>query len=311
MGLYPKNLKEYVLAQGIPLGRYSKVFVVDPNYGATGAHGQSFDAACAGVEEAFAKMTDGHNDVIVMAPGVNASAIAAAILWNKSYAHLLGLGGPLAVGQRCRITGSAALDASQVITVSGNGCVFKNVQFYNGADADADCGAAIVSGQRNYFENVFFAGMAHATPAARAASWSLKVSGSENLFRECAIGLDTIIRAAANAELVYASGATRNIFHGCRFLSYSETAGKFLASFADGMDRWVEFRDCIFQNFSVNWATTLTDAFNVLAAATHQIILRGENQLVGITGWANTVTRISHSMPQPHNTGGTLVAPAA
>lgn len=312
MGLFPKQAAEYVAQAGIPTGPLSKIYVVDPVNGSASNTGLSFKSPLLGLEAAFALATANQNDTIILVGGATGIALADTITWNKSYTHLIGLSADLpGVGQRCRVTCSTSPDETQVMTVSGNGCIFRNIQFYNGTDANADSGAVSVTGNRNEFTNCFFAGMAHATPGARAGSYSLTVSGQENLFRDCAIGLDTIVRAAANAELVLASGATRNVFRHCRFLSYSETAGKFLVSVADGVDRWNEFEDCVFQNFSVNWATTLTDAFNVTAAATHQIVLRGLNQLVGVTGWANTVTHL-YSAAQQSNAGfGVQVNPTA
>jgi hypothetical protein len=250
------------------------------------------------------------HDVVVFISGDTGNALSAALTWSKDYTHLIGLSSDLpGVGQRCRVTGSAAADLSVLVTFSGNGCIVRNIQFFNGGDADADAGAVIVSGSRNEFRNCFSAGMGHATPAARAGSYSLKVSGAENLFDRCAIGLDTIVRAAANPELWLASGATRNVFHRCRFLSYSETAAKVLVLAEDGIDRWTEFEDCIFQNFSVNWAVSLTNAFSVTAAATHQIILRGQCQLVGVTGWADTVTHIYSAAPVSNAGFGVAVNP--
>lgn len=300
MGLYPRNINDYLVLQGIPRGLNSEVYFVDPVGGDDSNPGTNFEQPLKTVEAAYALCTSDQHDTIVLLSGDTADNPAASITWSKDYTHLIGLSSDLpGVGQRCRIVGTAALDLTPVITFSGNGCIVRNVQIYNGKDANTDSGAVIVSGSRNEFKNVFFAGMAHATPAARAGSYSLKVTGAENLFEDCSIGLDTIIRAAANAELWISTGAARNIFRRCRFLSYSETAGKFLV-LIDGMDRWVEFEDCTFQNFWENWGGSLTNAFSVTAAATHQILLKGKNLLVGVTGWADTVTHIYSAEPAPN-----------
>ncbi|OHC44816.1 MAG: hypothetical protein A2211_10635 [Rhodanobacter sp. RIFOXYA1_FULL_67_6] len=76
--------------------------------------------------------------------------------------------------------------------------------------------------------------------------------------------------------------------------SYSETAGKFLVKVDAATDlRDVQFEDCLFFNYSVNWATGITDAFNVTGGSTHFIILRGNCQFVGVgMGVANTVTHV-------------------
>ena len=309
MGLYPKNLREYLDLADIPFGPESEVYLVDPVNGNDNNPGTSFEQPLKTIAAAYAKCTADQHDTVAMLSGDTADNPAAAINWSKDYTHLIGLSSDLpGVGQRCRIVGTAALDLTHVITFAGTGCKVRNIQFYNGADADVDSGAVIVSGSRNEFKNCFFAGMAHATPAARAGSYSLKVTGAENLFLDCSIGLDTIVRAAANAELWISTGAVRNVFRHCRLLSYSETAGKFLV-LIDGMDRWIEFEDCVFENFSVNWATTLTNAMSITVATTHQVLLRGLNLLVGFTGWADTVTHIYSAAPAPNAGFGVATQP--
>jgi hypothetical protein len=300
MGLYPKHVEEFLVLSGIPRGPKSDVFFVDPVNGSDSNPGRSFEAPLKTVAAAYAKCVGDQHDTVVMLSGDTADNPAAAINWSKDYTHLVGLSSDLpGVGQRARVVGTAALDLTQLITFAGNGCIARNLQFFNGGDADADAGAAIVSGHRNAFKNVFFAGMGHATPGARAGSYSLKVTGQENLFEDCAVGLDTILRAAANAELWLSTGSARNIFRRSRFLSYSETAAK-VAVKIDDMDRWVEFEDCTFQNFSVNWATALSNVFGISAAATHQIILKGKNIAVGFTGWADVAAHVYSAEPAPN-----------
>lgn len=293
----------------IPYHKNQNVYFVDPANGNDNDPG-TFELPFASITQAHTAATADQHDVVFFVSGDTADQPAAAITWSKNYVHLIGLSTALhGVGQRCRVEGTAANDLTPIITFSGKGSIVSNIQFFQFKDADTDGGAVIASGDRYHFNNVYVAGMGHATPGARAGAYSLQVSGEENLFTRCAIGLDTIIRAAANSELILASGATRNTFLKCRFLSYSETAGKFLVNVANGVDRWNEFEDCIFQNFSVNWATTLTDAFNIDASSTYQIILRGANQLVGVTGWADTVTRVYSSAPAASAGFGTQVSP--
>jgi hypothetical protein len=292
-------IERYLTLAGIPRGPKSQWFLVDPVNGKDNYNGVSFKTPLQTLEEAENRCVANQHDTVIMLSGATADNPTASIAWDKSYTHLIGFSSNLhGVGQRSRIVGTSTLDLTPVITFSGDGCIVKNLQIYNGKDADTDSGAAVVSGSRNEFENVFFAGMAHATPAARAGSYSLKLTGSENLFKRCAIGLDTVLRAAANPELWVSGSAARNAFLRSRFLSYSETAGKHLV-LIDGMDRWIEFEDCIFQNFSVNWANTLTNAFVVSASATHDIIFRGQNQLKGFSGWGDVVSHMYNAAPVP------------
>jgi hypothetical protein len=266
---------------------------------------------------AYTKCTDGQNDVVAVIGQNTQYPITAAFTWSKSFTHLVGVSADIpGVGQRVRLVAPDTADLGNVMTISGSGCEFKNIQWYNGSDANTDSGAVTVSGSRNYFENCFFAGMAHATPAARAGSYSLTVTGSENVFVRCSIGLQTIIRAAANAELVI-SGATcyRNRFIQCEFLSWSVTAGKFLAAFSATSVPWVtQFEDCLFDNLNMTAGgaagAAITNAFADGSAAFHQAILRGKNQFVGCTGVADTLTHIWSAEPVPNTGFGISVNPA-
>lgn len=282
---------------GLPFGGASKYFFVDPANGSDSNDGLTPAAAKASVSAAYALTTSGKNDCVIFIGGATADNPTAAITWSKDYTHLIGVSSDLpGVGQRCRIVGTAGNDLTPIITFSGAGCIVKNIQFYNGKDANTDSGAVIVSGNRNSFYNVFIAGMGHATPAARAGSYSLSVSGAENHFERCYIGLDTITRGAANSELLMSG--SKNSFWDCRFASQSETAAKVAVTVSGaGTNEW---KDCLFHNMSVNWAQALDNAFSVTASSTHYVILRGNCQFVGFTGVADTVTHVYGAGPAPN-----------
>jgi len=297
MSLFPKSASQFQALVNIPRGPNSNVYVVDPQSGSDDNPGTSFEAPLLTVLAAYNKCTANQNDVVLLVGGPTANALAASLVWSKAYTHLVGLSGDLAgVGQRARITGSSALDLTYLINFSGAGCIVKNVQFFNGGDADADAGAVIVSGGRCYFENCFFAGMGHATPAGRAGSYSLKLTGDECTFKRCSIGLATIVRSAANAELWMTGECNREKFIDCEFISWSNTAGKFLVKLdASAVPYTTQFENCLFNNFCSNngaTGTALSNAISDAATPYHQIILRGDNPLVGVTGYADTVTYI-------------------
>ena len=220
----------------------------------------------------------------------------------------------LLAGAGCRVVGTAGNDLDYIIDFQGSGCIVKNIQFFQGNDAAEDSGAVIVSGSRNYFLNCFFAGMGHATAAGRAGSYSLKVTGAENCFERCSIGLATMCRTAANTELWLTGECNRNQFRGCDIVSWSVTAGKFLVKLdASAVPYTLTFRDCIFSNLnSDNGAsgTPLTDAISDAATPMHHIYLH--NCLAeGVTGWADTVTYVFGAGPAPNNGFGLGLNPAA
>ena len=150
---------------------------------------------------------------------------------------------------------------TNLITVSGANNAFYNIHFGN-YDANAlSVGAIEVTGERNYFGNCHLYGAAHATPAATTGAYDLKLNGAaECTFESCTFGSDTIIRAAANGNVIYDGGCLRNRFYDCDFVSYSETAGhghinSIDAASMQGVDI---FTGCRFINWKPNGAGALT-----------------------------------------------------
>lgn len=114
---------------------------------------------------------------------------------------------------------TAGLDDATMVTISGSGCIFKNISIFHGVDQAAALTATSVTGSRNYFENVRIAGIGNDTQDA-ANACSLKLDGaSENTFVNCVIGLDTIAAGtAANSEILVDGGASRNLFKDCKIV---------------------------------------------------------------------------------------------
>ena len=308
MGLFPRQLSEYLAIVGVPRGPSSNVYIVDPANGSDSNTGLSLTSPLLTVAAAYALCTANQNDCVVMIGGPTADAITAAITWSKSYTHLVGWSTDLpGLGQRCRITGGTTTDLTVLVTLSGNGCLFRNVQFYNGADANVDNGAVVVSGSRNHVKNCFFIGMQHATPAARAGSYSLNVSGAENFFEDCAIGTDTIVRAAANCEMILSG--SKNTFRGCKFMTYSETAGHGLVSLVNSAAGVNFFENCLFYSQSVNWAAPIDNAFLVTGTGATYYVDLCRCRLVGVDGWSDVVTRFYTSDPLPHASAGVPTNP--
>ena len=280
-------------------------YYCDPTNGTAGGDGLSAETANSSLLTVYNLCRDGRNDGVLFLGGETSYQPSAAFDWSKSFTHLVGINNSLpGMGQRARIVNTAANDLAILFTVSGSGNLIANIQFFDGKDSAADGACVLVSGSRNHLVNCFFAGMGDATasgPFSRAGSYSLSVTGAENTVSGGTIGLDTIARTGANAELVV-SGA-RNRFVGCEIRSNSTTAGKFLVQINSAADmRDVQFEDVLFFNYSTNWATGITDAFDTsLVSATVYIILRGNCQFVGAgLGVASTVTRVYGAGPAPN-----------
>lgn len=290
------DVAKYMTVQGLPRGPKSKYYVVDPVDGSDSNVGTNFLAPLKTVEAAYAKCTDNQNDAIVMVGGATADNPAASITWAKNYTHFVGMSSPVhGLGQRCRIVTQAATAATPVVTVSGSGCIFKNLQFNQEKATGTASGVAVVTGSRNYFENVFFM----APTSATAASYSLKMQGSENVFSRCTIGQLTNFRSEASYGLWLhgAAAVSRNKFVNCEFLSWQGGAGSPHAHVLIDADivtvPWVTwFENCLFHaNFG--GGTIQTQAIDDNSTATgHQVVLRGHNDFLGCTAVADTLTYI-------------------
>ena len=314
MGLFPQRLHELASSFGIPRLSTSKAYIVDPDNGDDDWSGETWARPMKTVLAAEAKCVADQHDTVFLVATDSADTVTETITWDKDFTHLIGLGSSVpGVGQRCRIVGGATVDVNPVMTIAGKGGIFRNLQIGNESDAAADSGAGVVTADRCYFENVFFAGMVHATPADRAAAFSLKLTGAhENYFYHCSIGTDTVIRAAANSELIMEVGSSKNLFDDCRFLSHSATAGKFLvhvltSTTPQGLN---SYKDCLFYNNWTNWGGELTHAFNVTGAAATYYVDIVRPRLVGVAGISNVATHFYLQGAAAHADSGIAVNPA-
>ncbi len=189
---------------------------------------------------------------------------AAAITWAKNYTHLVGLCAPAHAGKRARVFQGAALVDSPWINITATGCIFKDLYFFSGV-ADASALIAIqVTGGRNYFENIHFAGGGHATSAINGGA-ALKLNGAEECkFVDCTFGVDTAAQGTGWVTVLFDTSAKRIVFEDCLFTMYTSNKGAAFCEVADntGIDRYIIFKDCLFVQDS---ATGMNSAFVVPA----------------------------------------------
>lgn len=150
-----------------------------------------------------------------------------------------------------------------LIDVSGDNNSFFNIHIANYGTSQYAVGGLKVTGNRNAFVNCHAIGGGHITPAAETGMFSLHASGEENTYLSCTFGTDTIIRAAANGEILFDGNCRRNKFYDCRVISYSTTSGKGAIKSADAnsIDGWTLFRSCSFTNWNTGDLSALTSAF--------------------------------------------------
>ena len=273
---------------GVPFSADAKYYFVDAANGSDGNDGLTPDAALATVIAAEDKCVANQHDTIFYIAGATALNMSAALTWDKSYTHLIGICAPTMVAQRARLmyeTGTTV--ASPLLDVTATGCIFKNIYLFHGIAAATNLLNVRVTGGRNYFENVHFAGGGHATQAVDGGA-SLALYGAEECtFVNCTIGVDTIAAATGMMGMRVDSAATRNIFKGCNFTMYAGNSGSGFVEVVDsaGFDRYLMFEDCLFINDAVGY--TMASAFVIpsgMGSATHRIILK-DSYGFGFTDW--------------------------
>ena len=239
--------------------------------------------------QAHASCTAGNNDVVFLTGTVH---VTATVAWTKSKTHLIGLAPQLDSVARARISQSGTTVFSPLVNVTASECIFKNIGSFHGfVDLTTQiCWAE--AGQRNQYDNCAFLGMGNATGgASQTGSRSLTVGAAgqgENTFRNCVIGLDTIVRSAANASLEFLAGSPRNVFRNCLFPADVSSAGAlFVTVGVGGIDRWALFDNCSFMNSVDSGSTTMSAGIIANAAAGGSIVVQGGLSL-GATAIATT-----------------------
>jgi len=266
---------------GIPFtGTY---YFVKPSTGSDSNSGLEPGKALKTLAQAQTKATANKNDVVYLIAESNTAADttdyqSATLTWAKDLVHLIGIGAPSIVSQRSRIAQlSTATAVSPLVNVTANGCYIANISAFQGV-ADATSLIDVqVTGARNVFENVHFAGIGHATMSA-AGACSLKLEGgAENVFRGCVIGVDTIDTDADGVNLLCDTAATRNLFEECLFQLWITATGASHVKLVDttAIDRWLWFKRCLFASESVNKTIDMAEVFNIPAGISQgKIILQ-------------------------------------
>lgn len=281
------NFPNGITSMGVPLpisaigptqGNY---YFVRPGTGDDDNDGTTPDTALASLTEALSRCTANQNDVVFLMAESNTAAdttnyVSAAFDWNKDLTHLIGVGASPLLGQRARVAQlSTSLTVEDMFTVSGDACVIANIGFFQGVASSTATSprALVVSGQRNLITNCSISGNGDTGGSMdTAGARSLAVTGAENTFQNCYIGLDTVIRATQTAEVTIGNIA-RTTFLDCFFNTYTSLSTFKMVTYS-APDRFV-----LFKGGMINAILNITSAVaptGALAAATSvngQIIL--------------------------------------
>lgn len=317
------NLAALAISQALAkagLFTTGNIYYLDPKNGNDNWNGQSPVSQGGGVGPVktlaigYGLLSSGNNDVLVLIGDgtTNGTArLSSAFTWSKNAAHMIGICAPSLVSQRARIAPTAGVTAfANFFTVSGNGCYFSNIQFFQGFNTGTTAQICLtVSGQRNVFSNCSIDGMGDAASAQDTASRSLLVSGGENRFTGCSIGVDTVTRTVANYSVEFSGNCARNAFEDCVFpIASSSTSAAILYTAAGAaIDRYTLFKRCVFISDIQSGGFSTPDGVAKLAAASGGLFAVQDSWYVGFTNFgadATTKAQCYLATPISTNAGG-------
>lgn len=259
---------------GLDLGvTQGKVFFVRPGTGSDGNDGLASNRALKTLARAKALATANQNDVVYLLSESNTAGSttdyqSVALDWSKDGVHLIGVNCGVMIGSRSRIAQlSTVKTIEDLFTVSANNCLIANLEVFQGVASSTATSprATVVSGQRNRLVNCQLSGNGDTGGSTdTAGARSLAVTGAENLFESCYVGLDTVIRATQTAE-VYVGDIARTIFRNCDFETYTSLSTFKMVTYS-APDRFIYF-----DGGSISAVLNITSAVaptGALAAAT-------------------------------------------
>jgi len=269
---------------------------VKPYSGSDGNSGKTPYRAFKTLAKALASATANRNDIIYFFAESNTGSgttdyFSAATDWNKDMVHLVGINAGGMIGQRSRIAQLSTIKTVEnLLTISADGCLIANLEVFQGvASSTATSPVAVtVSGQRNHIVNCQLSGNGDTGGSMdTAGARSLVLSGSENLFEKCYIGLDTVIRGTQAAEVALSGSPTRNVFKDCIINSYTSSTSFLPVTVAATMDRFTIFENCKF-----------LCSENITSAATPDVVFGGSITTInGVIHLVNPYTNCTQYAP--------------
>jgi len=265
---------------------------------------------------AYAATTASQNDVVLVAPGEYVETEELA--WSNDNTHCIGLGGPnttLEQGASNACIYTATTTVNYVVNLTGDHCIFRNINFTNAGNHATNLAAMMVNGYGNTFENVTFIGNLKANQLSAAACGSLAIStnGHNCRWDNCVIGEDCWgTRTGARSGQLIFSGSQPNggIMRDCIIKSQSSTAAVGMVRVTPiGIGRGWLFERCSFLNFgTAEINQVFASSVNDTTHSWTQISLK-DCAAFGIDEWSDhTVDAIYGNMPSATNKGGMTIA---
>ena len=296
------------------------IWHVKPYSGNDGNYGDHPSSAFKTLAQAHTKATADQNDIVLMYAESNTAASttdyqSSTLTWSKDGVHLIGVNAGQRQSQRSRVALVSTYDtASNLITITSDGCLFKNIEFFAGVAGTNPTGCMLINaGTRNHFFNCHIAGIGHANnDIAGAYSLNLTGNATENLFEKCVIGCDTVARGtSANAEiyLVGTGGGTkpaRNIFEDCYIVGYCESAGNYYFVDATYLDRFLIFKNCIMTSPGTNVTSGAVLTYAIKNTTANGVIILHNTSITGAADVANNPGNIYSNTAIPGATDAGL-----
>lgn len=243
------------------------VYYVKPSTGSDGNNGKSSAFAFATAEQAYAATDANQNDIVFqVSEGNSADAsstrVSSTFAWANDLTHLIGVNNGINVSPRSRLAFVSTYDtASNLFTLSANGCLIMNYQFYAGVAGTLPTGAVQVTGDRNHFVNSHIVGIGNDANDISGA-YSIKLdTASENKFTNCTVGATTTGAGTnANADVLVDGASARNEFVGTKFTRRVDHASNFyFVKLADAtaIEDYLLFQNCSFIPTSTNYAIAM------------------------------------------------------
>ena len=296
----------------------------NPYQGSSSNDGLTRATPLDNLSTAYGKCVSGRGDgICLMSQGTSAanttSALTTAITWSKHNITVYGVCAPTYQFQRARVSNlSTSTSLANLMTISGSNNRFFNMMFINEGSNAAALGGIAVTGARNYFNNVHFAGTVDSTPAVLTGTYSLSLSGAEeNTFDGCVFGSDTVDMDGSQADtgiIKIASLTGRALFRNCIMQSYwsyaNSTCGIVHMIGGDCIMRHVIFDGCIMMNYKTGLLATNDPASAFVGTAPNNGAFLLKNcALLGYTSWDSATgnDRVYCSMPVVTAAGGIAV----
>lgn len=197
-----------------PYGQGDRYYL-DPKSGSDTCLGKTPGTAVKTPEKAEGLMVADQNDILYFLGGDTAADLAAQLVWDKDYTHIMGICSPTRMDHACHITHSSA-PTDGVIQFTGNGCTFSNFTLDH-TGANTIIINAEITGNDLTFENVHFKNGNSTALKAVGTPKFVRLNGAENaLFKKCTFGNLAIERTDGAAEVWIGPGTCKQLeFDGC------------------------------------------------------------------------------------------------